>query len=128
MVAVALCITGHHTLGCRLCALLDSFLFSPRRLFLRDSLRSSALGHALLDSHFQRSAGLSAMVVPPSATTIDGAAYRLASRSTAIFGSGRARLCHRVVYATVSRAVSGKRTSSGAATENGFEPRHGSCG
>src|SRR5580700_11229350 len=128
MVAVAVCITGHHTLGCGLCALLDSFLFSPRRLLLRDSLRSSALGYAVLDSHFQRSAGLSPMVVPPSRTSIDGAAYRLASRSTAIFGSGRTRLGHGLVYANVSRAASGKRTSSGAPTEHGFEPRHGSCG
>src|SRR5580700_9869650 len=127
MVAVALCITGHHTLGCCPCALLDSFLFSPRGLFLRDSLRSSALGHALLDSNFQHSAGLSPMVVPPSATTIDGA-YRLASHSTAVFRSGRTRLGQRVVYTNLSRAASGKRTSSGAPTEHGFEPRHGSCG
>src|ERR1700675_16358 len=128
MVAVALCLTGHHPLGGRLSALLDSFLLSPRGFFLRDSLRSSALGHALLDSHFQRWAGLSPMVAPPSATTLDGAAYRLASRSAAVFGSGGARLAHGVVYANVSRAASGKRTSPGAPTEHDVEPRYGSCG
>ncbi len=88
VVAVVLRVASHRTVGGRLSALLNSFFFSARGLFLRNPIRSGALGDTVFDSHFQRLAGLPAVVVSASAEANHGHAGRLAGDATADTGIG----------------------------------------
>src|SRR5271157_5552813 len=123
MVAVALRTACDHTFGGRLSAHFDSFVLSPRGLFLRNPRRPSTLGHALSDSPVQWLAGLSPVVLPAPTETVRGTVSRCTSYASTIFGSSRARSRHRPVYALFSRAASWKRSGSSAAAKHGAEPR-----
>src|SRR5437773_1241606 len=54
-----------HALRCRFCAYLIHFFVPPPRTFLRNPLRSGALGNPVPAAAFQRLDALPAMVLPP---------------------------------------------------------------